>query len=107
MSTPIPTPPAIPFFGHAGSIDRELPLQSFCLLSKQYGEIYQLNLVGKTLLSLLDSALLTVLVLGTKVVYISTQELLHEVCDDKRFRKTINPNLAEVRNGVADGLFTV
>ncbi|KIP01419.1 hypothetical protein PHLGIDRAFT_32544 [Phlebiopsis gigantea 11061_1 CR5-6] len=88
MSTPIPTPPAVPFLGHAVSIDRELPLQSFCLLSKQYGEIYQLNLVG------------------TKVVYISTQELLHEVCDDKRFRKTINPNLAEVRNGVADGLFT-
>jgi cytochrome P450 / NADPH-cytochrome P450 reductase len=42
----IPTPPAVPFLGHVTSIDREVPLRSFCLLSEQYGEIYALNILG-------------------------------------------------------------
>lgn len=49
MSQPIPTPPAIPFLGHVTSIDAELPVLSFHLLAKQYGEIYQLNMLGKFL----------------------------------------------------------
>ena len=47
MTTPIPQPPAIPFLGNITAIDNELPLRSFRLLAKQYGEIYQLNLMGE------------------------------------------------------------
>ena len=36
----------------------------------------------------------------------SSQALIHELCDDKRFRKPVVAALAEVRNGVHDGLFT-
>jgi cytochrome P450 / NADPH-cytochrome P450 reductase len=48
MSTPIPQPPAIPLLGNVGSIDREVPVLSFELLAKQYGEIFKLNMLGKT-----------------------------------------------------------
>jgi cytochrome P450 / NADPH-cytochrome P450 reductase len=44
---------------------------------------------------------------GTKVVVINTQKLLHEVSDEKRFRKTLSTTSYNVRNAIADGLFTV
>lgn len=50
MTSIIPFPPAVPFIGHVASIEKEVPLRSFSLLSKQYGEIYQLNLVGELLI---------------------------------------------------------
>ena len=43
---PIPAPPSIPLLGHIGTIDAVLPVASFYLLAKQYGEIYQLNMLG-------------------------------------------------------------
>lgn len=46
MTTPIPQPPAIPFLGNVHNIDKELPNRSFQLLAEQYGEIYQLNMLG-------------------------------------------------------------
>jgi cytochrome P450/NADPH-cytochrome P450 reductase len=36
----------------------------------------------------------------------SSQALIHELCDEKRFRKPIANALEEIRNGVNDGLFT-
>lgn len=44
---------------------------------------------------------------GTKTVVISSQELLHEVSDETRFRKVMSSSLYEVRNAAGDGLFTV
>ncbi|GJE90389.1 bifunctional P-450/NADPH-P450 reductase [Phanerochaete sordida] len=88
MSQPIPAPPSIPFLGHIGTIDAVLPVSSFYLLAKQYGEIYQLNMLGK------------------KLVVVNSQELLHEVSDEKRFRKVVQSGLVEVRNAAGDGLFT-
>ena len=38
---------------------------------------------------------------------INTQELLHEVCNEKRFRKVLSSGVYEVRNALGDGLFTV
>jgi cytochrome P450/NADPH-cytochrome P450 reductase len=46
MTTPIPQPPAIPFLGNVTTIESEVPIRSFLLLAKQYGEIYQLNILG-------------------------------------------------------------
>ena len=48
MSTPIPSPPSIPFLGHINTLDKELPIKSMHLLGQQYGEIYQLNVLGKS-----------------------------------------------------------
>ncbi|TFY58023.1 hypothetical protein EVJ58_g6664 [Rhodofomes roseus] len=89
MTTPIPCPPSLPFFGHVTQIEKEVPLRSFILLSKQYGEVYELLQFSRSLL------------------VVSTYELMTDICDDKRFVK--NPTggaLAQVRNGVGDGLFT-
>jgi cytochrome P450/NADPH-cytochrome P450 reductase len=47
MSKPIPQPPAVPFLGNVKNIDSELPIRSYFLLAQQYGEIYQLNLIGE------------------------------------------------------------
>ncbi|KAG9088707.1 hypothetical protein FS749_001950 [Ceratobasidium sp. UAMH 11750] len=57
-------------------------------MAKQYGEIFCLNLMGK------------------EVVAISSVALAQEILDEKRFHKAIGAALVEVRNLVADGLFT-
>ena len=43
MTTPIPSPPAVPFLGHINTLDKDLPIKSINLLAQQYGEIFQLN----------------------------------------------------------------
>ncbi|KAH9891895.1 bifunctional P-450/NADPH-P450 reductase [Cubamyces lactineus] len=88
MTTPIPSPPAIPFLGHVNTIDKDLPIRSLVLLARQYGEIFQLS------------------VFGHKKIFINSYELQNEVSDEKRFLKKIDFNLNEVRNATGDGLFT-
>ncbi|KAJ7692444.1 cytochrome P450 [Mycena rosella] len=88
MSLPIPQPPAIPFIGNVASLDKDVPLYSYALLAKTYGEIYQLN------------------ILGTTIISINSYALAHEVSDETRFKKIIAAGLLEVRKVVGDGLFT-
>ncbi|KAF5368039.1 hypothetical protein D9758_004480 [Tetrapyrgos nigripes] len=89
MSVPIPQPPRVPFLGNVTSIDRDVPLNGFMLLAKQYGEIYKLE------------------IRGTTVVYVNTYALQQELSNESRFHKFINPNLMETRHLIGDGLFTV
>lgn len=42
-----------------------------------------------------------------EVVVISSHRLVNEVCDERRFKKSISASLGQVRNLVGDGLFTV
>ncbi|KAJ7666812.1 fatty acid hydroxylase [Mycena polygramma] len=84
----IPQPPTIPFLGNVTSIETEVPLHSFELLAKKYGEIYQLD------------------VLGLKLIVVSSYELANEVSDDTRFQKRVTSGLWEVRNLTGDALFT-
>ncbi|KAF9263922.1 cytochrome P450 [Marasmius fiardii PR-910] len=88
MTTPIPQPPAIPFIGNITSVDREVPINGFSLLAKQYGEIYQLDMLGKT------------------VIFLNSRELVNEVSNDSKFKKTIASGLVEVRKLLGDGLVT-
>lgn len=53
MSLPIPQPPAIPFVGNALQIDSEYPARGFAALAKTYGEIYKMNILGKSRLPLI------------------------------------------------------
>jgi cytochrome P450/NADPH-cytochrome P450 reductase len=85
---PIPEPPGFPIIGNIAEIDKELPMRSFDELATKYGEIYRLRFPGRTM------------------VLVSTHALVNEVCDEKRFKKIPGGALAEVRNGVHDGLFT-
>jgi cytochrome P450/NADPH-cytochrome P450 reductase len=86
--TPIPRPPAVPLLGNIANVDSELPVNSFLLLAKQYGPIFQL------------------VTFGQQVIFVNTQHLSHQVADETKFRKMINLALEEVRNLVGDGLFT-
>lgn len=43
---------------------------------------------------------------GSERLFISSHELLDEVCDEQRFTKMVGGALKEIRNGVEDGLFT-
>ncbi|KOS21415.1 Bifunctional P-450:NADPH-P450 reductase [Escovopsis weberi] len=84
---PIPEPPRMPFIGHLGEFTSE-PIKDLTRLADTYGPIYRLHL-GK----------------GSNV-FVSSQALVNEVCDEKRFKKCVMTVLGQVRNGVHDGLFT-
>ena len=84
----IPEPEGLPWVGHIRHVDPEVPLRSFTGLADQYGEIYRMRFFKRSL------------------VFVSTQALVNEVCDEKRFQKSIDGALTQIRNGVHDGLFT-
>ncbi|KAJ7292600.1 fatty acid hydroxylase [Mycena rebaudengoi] len=88
MSIPIPQPPTIPFIGNVTALEKDVPLRSFQLLAETYGEIYQLDMLGRT------------------IVVVSSYELGNEVSDETRFKKRVTGGLMQVRNLVNDGLFT-
>ncbi|KAH6968090.1 cytochrome P450 [Fusarium avenaceum] len=84
----IPAPPRKPVLGHLTEIDQKYPLGSFVHLANKYGPIYKLD------------------ILGEKMVFVNTHELVNECCDDTRFKKSIEGDLTELRDVVHDGLFT-
>ncbi|KAH8911283.1 putative bifunctional P-450:NADPH-P450 reductase [Coniochaeta sp. PMI_546] len=85
---PIPSPPGLPFLGNIKNINPELPLESFIDMADKYGPIWKLHFPGRSM------------------IFVANHELVNEVCDEKRFGKTIGAVLGQVRNGVHDGLFT-
>ena len=106
MSTQIPTPPSVPFLGHINTLDKEVPIRSIRLLAQQYGEIFQLSVLGEHLTLGVVDALAHFDVLGDKRLFVNSYDLLNEISDETRFRKNINANLMQVRNAIKDGLFT-
>lgn len=73
---PIPEPEGLPILGNINNVDKEFPLGSMVSLADQFGEIYRMRFPGRT------------------VVFVSTQALINETCDEKRFRKSINTTLS-------------
>ncbi|TPX63122.1 unspecific monooxygenase [Spizellomyces sp. 'palustris'] len=88
MPKNIPQPPSTFLLGNVGEIDSEFPLGSFERLADLYGPIYRLDIAGR------------------KQTFISSQELVDEVCDEKNFEKGVQGALVELRNLLGDGLFT-
>lgn len=84
----IPQPKADPFIGNLRAIDGEAPIQGFMRLAQTYGPIYQLDFFGHPL------------------IVVSSQALVDEVCDEKRFDKRISGALKNIRDFAGDGLFT-
>ncbi|KAF3923088.1 hypothetical protein ABW20_dc0106127 [Dactylellina cionopaga] len=85
---PIPGPPGLPIVGNIFDMDFVTPLKTIEGFAEQYGPIYKIRLGGREHLVL------------------SSWELIHEACDEKRFAKQVAAGLEQVRNGVGDGLFT-
>lgn len=87
-NTPIPRPKGDPLIGNLRDIDGEAPIQGFMRLARTYGPIYQLD------------------VLGNPIIFVSSQELADELCDETRFDKRVAGALKNIRDFAGDGLFT-
>ncbi|MEL7198210.1 MAG: cytochrome P450 [Pseudomonadota bacterium] len=85
---PIPQPPGSPLVGNALTVDASKMIQGLMELAEEYGPIYQLE------------------IMGTPLVFVSSEELVAEVCDERRFDKTVRGPLKRLRLIAGDGLFT-
>ena len=85
---PIPHPPMKPVVGNMLSIDSNAPVQNLVQLAKELGPIYWLDMMG------------------TQLIVVSGHDLVDELCDEKRFDKSVRGSLRRVRAVGGDGLFT-
>ncbi|WP_336987058.1 bifunctional cytochrome P450/NADPH--P450 reductase [Altererythrobacter aquiaggeris] len=85
---PIPQPPGKPLIGNAVTVDASRMIQSLMELADEYGPIFKLDMMGTT------------------IIMVSGADLVAEVCDEKRFDKTVRGPLKRLRLIAGDGLFT-
>jgi unspecific monooxygenase len=88
-SNTFPHPPRrLPVVGDLLGINPRRPLASVMTLAEGRGPIFELNLFDQ------------------KFVFVTEAELAEELCDEKRFHKSLPPALVGLREYVGDGLFT-
>ena len=85
---PIPQPRPVPLLGNLPDIDADKGILGIMELAQQLGPIFRLELPGGD------------------IVFVSSQELVDEVCDESRFDKALSGALLQVRDFAGDGLFT-
>ncbi|KAK2602031.1 hypothetical protein QQS21_004458 [Conoideocrella luteorostrata] len=88
MSQPIPQPPGIPVLGNIFDVTPSNTWTSLKKLSEEHGEIFQIKVLGQT------------------IVFVGSVALAEEICDEKRFRKFVGGPIVEIRAAVHDALFT-
>ncbi|RKU45132.1 hypothetical protein DL546_004304 [Coniochaeta pulveracea] len=88
MTTPIPRPKGVPILGNIFDINPSNTWASLAKLAETYGEIFQVQVLGST------------------IVFVAGAALAEELCDQKRFRKYVAGPIVEIRYAVHDALFT-
>ncbi|KAM4062756.1 cytochrome p450 [Hirsutella rhossiliensis] len=88
MSQPIPRPSGVPILGNIFDVKPGNPWASLKKLAEEHGEIFQIKILGKT------------------IVFVASVALAEEICDEKRFRKYVGGPVVEIRAAVHDALFT-
>ena len=88
LSDTIPGPKPAPIVGNVPDIERQAAVQSLMRLAQAYGPIFRLELIGREL------------------IVVSSQELVNELCDERRFDKKVHTALQNIRDFAGDGLFT-
>ncbi|KAK1996055.1 cytochrome P450 [Colletotrichum falcatum] len=86
---PIPEPRGLPFLGHIAEFTTENTNQDCLRLADTFGEVYRIRFPG-----------------GKSMCLFSTNALINELCDESRFKKTLNNVIGELRVIANDGLFT-
>ena len=86
---PIPHPKRIPVLQNLFSIDIKRPIYSVSQLALDYYPIMELKYPN-----------------GEKLVFVTSQELCKEVCDESRFKKNINYVVERLKPVIGEGLFT-
>ncbi|KAK5996698.1 Fatty acid omega-hydroxylase [Cladobotryum mycophilum] len=84
----IPSPKSLPLLGHMHQLDFDGPFQSILEATLPLGPICQMSFGGE------------------RDIFISSRELLNEICDESRFAKSVTADLDKLRYAVHDGLFT-
>ena len=84
----MPRPPAKPVVGNMLDLDPHAPVQSLMGLARKMGPIFELAIMDKTF------------------TVASGFEIVDELCDEKRFDKSVSGALGRVRDMSGDGLFT-
>ncbi len=85
VNAPVPQPPLKPIIGNLTELRGDSPIQSLMGLARTYGTFFKLTIMDRN-------------------VYVaSSQELVNELCDETRFRKTIQGALQEIRAVAGDG----
>lgn len=85
---PIPTPPRVPVFGNLLQLPRGRLTQHLMKVAPSFDGIFEIDFAG------------------LRVPFVTSAALAAELCDEKRFRKTIKPPLSILRALAGDGLFT-
>ena len=85
---PIPQPPPKLLLGNLLDVDPEDGIRSIVDLIRKHGEIIKLKLPGSH---------------KNGKLFVGSQRLVHEVCDQERFEKVVQGSLNEVRSIVGDG----
>lgn len=88
MSHPIPQPKGLPLVGNILDVKPSNTWQSLQRLAEKHGEIFQIKVLGST------------------IVFVAGAALAEEICDEKRFRKYVGGPIVEIRRAVHDALFT-
>lgn len=88
LRQPIPQPRPRPLVGNLPDLDAEKGIFGLMELAEEYGPIYRLRL------------------LNNELTVVSSQALVDELCDEKRFDKKLHAPLRQVRDFGGDGLFT-
>ena len=88
MTQPIPRPSGLPILGNVFDISPSNTWASLKKLAEQHGEIFQVKVLGQT------------------IVFAASVALAEELCDEKRFRKYVGGPIVEIRAAVHDSLFT-
>jgi cytochrome P450/NADPH-cytochrome P450 reductase len=85
---PPPRPPQKPVVGNTFDIGTRTPIQDLMRLGREYGPIFELEMMGKAFTTVWG------------------QELVNELCNEKRFDKSVRGALKKVREVAGDALFT-
>ncbi|KAJ0339687.1 hypothetical protein KNSL1_011894 [Colletotrichum chrysophilum] len=90
------------------SLSRRSSRKSFSMAAKtvEIPEPPRVPLLGNVTDIDMEYPLGSVDILGQKLVWVNTHALVNEICDDKRFKKSIEGDLEILREAVHDGLFT-
>lgn len=87
-SEPIPSPPRLPVLGNLLQLPRGRLTQHLMGVAPAFDGIFEIDFAG------------------LRVAFVTSAALTAELCDEKRFRKTIKPPLSMLRALAGDGLFT-
>jgi cytochrome P450/NADPH-cytochrome P450 reductase len=100
----IPTPSGLPLLGNIKSINPDFPLGSMVSLAEQYGESSLANVRARQLANnALQGEIYRLRFPGRTIVVVSTQALVNETCNERRFKKSVNSALT-VSHGILSGL---